>query len=543
MKSIRSMIKKSIGPSGPILLLIVLLVSGGCSRKPADYNVVYITLDTTRSDYIDTGKGARAYTPALKRFAKKSLVFERAYSTIPQTLPAHLALLTSYFPHECGVFSNQFQYDGRFEMLQQVLKNRGYTTAGIVSLGTLAGQTGINLGFDQFLENLNTEDVFFAPAETVTHEAIRLLKELRKDKFFLFVHYSDPHSPYAPPTAKGEFNIYLDDNRLVSFNAHQGAILRQTVTLPPGAHRIRFRIENCEKDFETYVLRYLKFSNNCSPVYDNIQFSKSYYDGSHVIKSRDGKMEAEIRVTCKGEGTMRLFQAIPLLTWKAAIDYYRQEVEYMDQHVGKFIQALQKEKLLKNTIVVITGDHGEGLGERERYFGHIRYLNRQFIEIPLMIHLPGMKPKRISAPVSHISVTPTILEFLGFTDKNSIDPKSILGKLKTGNMTDHPVYAYAFKPSSNEDRMSVISGKYQCIFTKETSGTVIKEYYDFSLSQSFRRIDELASAVLLRTSDRDFNFFQKAYHHMSGAFKNRYIVKLKRSDKDIEKLKTIGYLQ
>lgn len=523
--------------------MMVLLLSGGCSSKPEDLNVVYITLDTTRGDYVDTGKGARAYTPELKRFAKKSLVFERAISTIPQTLPAHLTLLTSYFPHECGVFSNQFQYDGRFEMIQQALKNRGYTTAGIVSLGTLAGETGINIGFDEFQENLNKEDVFFATADTVTREGLRVLNEIKNNKFFLFLHYSDPHSPYAPPTTKGEFNIYVDENRVISFNAHQGSILRRTVTLSPGTHHIRFRVENCGEDFDAYVLRYLKFSKNCVPVFDNIQFSKSHYDGSHVIKSRDGKLEAEVQVTCKGEGTMKLFQAIPLLTWRAAIDYYRQEVEYMDHYVGIFLKALQKEKLLKKTIVVITGDHGEGLGERERYFGHIRYLNRQFIEVPLIVHLPGMKPKRISAPVSHTSITPTVMEFLGFTDKNSTDPKSILKKLKSGDMLTQPVYSYAFKPSAVEDRLSVITGQYQCIFTKETSGSVIKEYYDFSLSQSFRRIDELASTVLLRNSGKDFNFFQKAFHHMSGAFKNRYIVKLKRSEKDIEKLKSIGYLQ
>ena len=99
--------------------LVILVVAGcmcgftGCSgpgvrEKARGYNVVFITLDTTRADYVDTGgsAGARAFTPGLKRFAKTSIAFENAYCTIPQTLPSHLSLFTSYFPYEFGVLSN-----------------------------------------------------------------------------------------------------------------------------------------------------------------------------------------------------------------------------------------------------------------------------------------------------------------------------------------------------------------------------------------------------------------------------------------------------
>ena len=543
LKAIRDNINNIIGLIGLISLIGPIITTAGCSAEPREFNVVFITMDTTRGDYVDTGKGAKAYTPELKRFAQKAVVFERAYCAIPQTLPSHLTILTSYFPHEINVYSNEFKYDGRYEMIQERLKQRGYRTAGIVSLGTLAGDTGINRGFDEFNENLNDGKVFFTTAQKVTDEALRVLEKIKRERFFLFLHYSDPHSPYAPPTANGIFTVYLDEKPVLSFNAHQGSILRNTTALSPGTHRIRFRVETHEEDFDAFVLRRLKFSDNCKVDFQNIVYSKSHYNGSHILKSRDGRVEGEVHVTCDTEGSMKLFQVIPLLTWKAAIDYYRQEVEYMDRHVGRFLKKLEQEDLLDDTVVVITADHGEGLGERERYFGHIRYLNRQFIEVPLLMHLPGIKSKRIAVPVSHTGISPTVLELLGAPDNEHTKLRSLLKLIKSGDVREKPVYSFAFKPSAVEDKLSVISGPYQCIYNKDDTGTAPREFYDYSLSQSFRRIDELSPAVLLRNSIKEFNFFQKAFHRWSGAFNNRYFAKMRRNEKDIERLKSLGYLQ
>jgi len=541
----------------PGLIAAVLIFLSACSSKPEDFNVVLITLDTTRNDHVDTGNGARAYTPELKRFAQKAVVFERAYCVIPQTLPSHLSMLTSYYPHELGVYSNQYQYDGRYELLQEQLKNKGYQTAGIVSLGTLAGDTGFRNGFDQFLENLDGDKVFFSTARKITDNAIRLLDQLKQNKFFLFLHYSDPHSPYAPPSANKNFTLYLNNNPVVSFNAYQGSILRQTVSLPRGTHRLRFEVEGEGKDFDAFVLRRLVFSKNCVVKFQNIVYSDAHYNGSHLIKKQEGKtvdekMVGEVQVTCSSEGSMKLFQVIPLLTRKAAIDFYRQEVEYMDQQLGRFLRTLENDGLLKKTIVIITADHGEGLGERGRYFGHVRYLNRQFIEVPLLMHFPGQKHKRIAAPVSQIGISPTVQQFLGFPEDENITNKSLLKMIKSPNLPGKPVYSFAFKPSAVDHKLSVISGSYQCIFfnaeesrpsTSQLESGVVKEFYNFDLSQSYAKTDEYSAAVLLRNAGRIFQFFQKDFHRWSTAFKTRYLVKMRRNEKEIERLKSIGYLQ
>ena len=529
-----------------IPIIVVVLLLGACGKNPTDYNVVLISLDTTRSDYVDTGGGAKAFTPELKRFSRKSIVFERAYCTIPQTLPSHLSILTSCFPQECGVTSNQYQYDHRHKMLQQVLKEKGYMTAAVISLGTLSSSTGIAEGFDYFLENLNEDTVFFTPAERVTHEGLQLLDKIKKEAFFLFLHYSDPHSPYAPPRINGCFKIEADGKPVVQFNAHHGAILRKHIPLSRGTHHIHFKIENHEEDFDAFVIRRLVFSKNCSTEFQNITYSKTHYNGAHVLKGKEGM----IRIHCSDKGFVKIFQVIPLLNWKAAIKYYRLEVEYMDRFVGKFIGKLEKEKLLDKTIVVITADHGEGLGERERYFGHVRYLNRQFIEVPLIMHLPGVKTKRVTTPVSLIGISPTLLEFLGIQDHSFNYQRSLYPVITSQNGRNTPgktVYSFAFSPSAIEDKHCVIRWPYQGIFVKDFTGTISTETYNLLLSQSFRKLDEFSPDVLMRHSRKDYLALRRASRQINGAFGKQNIqniarLKPKSHEEEIEKLKTMGYL-
>jgi membrane-anchored protein YejM (alkaline phosphatase superfamily) len=524
-----------------VLLFAVLLGLWGCSPRPQDYNIILISLDTTRSDFVDTGRGAKAFTPELRKFAQESIVFDRAYSAIPQTLPSHLAMLTSYLPHECGVFSNHYQYDNRYKMIQQLLKERGYATAGVISLGTLATSSGIAEGFDQFRENLNDATVFFANAEQVTREGLRLLNQLKNHPFFLFLHYSDPHSPYAPPTLQGEFKIWLDGKALVSFNAHQGAILRKSLEIPPGTHQLRFTCESRPEDFEFFILRRLQFSKNCSPSFKNIKFSKEYYGGSHLLRGQEGF----IQVTCSSKAFMKLFQVIPILNRQAAVNYYRKEVEYMDRYVGKFLRTLEEEKFLKNTLVVITGDHGEGLGERERYFGHVRYLNQQFIHVPFMMHLPRIKPRRITSPVSLVGISPTLLEYMGIHADGFNKDRSLLKYLNPGNTPRDPVYSFAFSPSSVEDRFSVINWPYQCINTKNSSGNIRQEFYNLSLCQSFQKLDEFSPDVVMKYANKNYRVLQHSLNQWNRIFNSSKMAKAKMltNKNQMEKLRTIGYVQ
>jgi len=370
-----------------LFLLFLLLFFRGSSEEVKDFNVIFISLDTTRYDYIDTGRGAKAFTPELKRFSQASVVFENAFSVSSQTLPSHLAVFSSHFPLDLKVLCNEDSYDGSHKMIQQVFQELGYHSAAIISLGTLASGTGFEKGFQVFKDDLFEDGIFFVPAEKITLEAINLLQKIKNRKFFLFVHYSDPHTPYAPPRINHDF-----------------------------------------EDFCYFIIRRLEVSQGCYLNVKNLEYSKELYGGSYLMRNP----ESHVNIECQRDGYLKIFQIIPILKKKAALELYKKEVEYMDLHIGKFLDTLEKSGLGKKTITVIFGDHGEGHGEREKYFGHTKFLNRQFIQVPLVMRIPGMEGKRISYPVSCISVTPTILEFLGICDVSFNKRESLFKGIQKG---------------------------------------------------------------------------------------------------------------
>lgn len=514
-----------------------------CQGSPRNFNVIFISMDTTRADYIDTGRGARAYTPEIRRFARRAVVFDRAYTTIPQTLPSHLSILSSHLPHELGVLSNEHQYDGRFKMVQEVFQERGFYTGAVISLGTLSSSTGFNKGFNDFFEDLFVDRIFFVPAEKVTARALQVLHELTEIQalnYFLFLHFSDPHSPYAPPGVECSFEIYLDGKLAAEFNAYHGAILRMEAALQRGRHTIDFKLAGPMADFRFFIIRRLEFGKDCTLSCKNLTFSEQHYGGAYLLEEPEGS----IRVTCPTGGSMKLFQVIPILSPRAAVRYYQQEVEYMDRHIGRLLRHIEQSKLLERTIVVLFADHGEGLGERVDYYGHTRYLNQQFIRVPLVIHLPGVKPRQIKTPVSLAALSPTILDFLGMQDDQFRHWQSALKLIKSEKKyREYPIYSFTFAPFSIKDKFSVIKWPFQGIFYLDEDRLSEKEFYNLSISQSYNHKDAFFENVLKRNSLAYYNAFLKEFVHLKKAFNRSGQKRMLIDNQTLEKLNALGYIR
>jgi hypothetical protein len=520
------------------LVYLNLSIIGCLAGDRKDFNVVFISLDTTRNDHVDTGRGATAYTPELRKFSTNSIVFENAFATIPLTLPSHLSVFTSYLPHDLGVFSNEYKYDGRFKMIQQALEERGYHTGAIISLGTLASGTGFRQGFKDFRDDLFEEDVFFVPAERITSEAIRAIQKFKDKKFFLFVHYSDPHTPYAPPGVEGAFEINLDGKLIADFNSYRGAVLRKTFLFSKGSHLMKFRVKHSFEDFSYFIIRKLNFSEGCSMTVKNLEFSPELYGGSYVMKHP----ESQINIMCQEDSWSKIFQIIPILKKKAALEYYRMEVEHMDNSVGKFLRELEESGLSKKTIVVIFGDHGEAHGERENFFGHTRYLNRQFIHVPLIMRFPGFKGTRYNLPVSLVCIAPTVLESLGIRDKSFNQSESVGENIKKAKFKEKPVYSFTFGPSTGINKLSIIKWPYQAIFYFEQERQKKHEFYNLALSQSFCEKDVFHEEIIRKNSKQDYEIIQKKFKQLMVNLSSPSVHKKISDKKMIEKIRALGYI-
>jgi arylsulfatase A-like enzyme/Flp pilus assembly protein TadD len=197
-------------------LTAVLLWTIGCARGgdselrvPDVTPVVLISVDTLRSDRLPAYRYDGVETPAIDRLRRDGILFERAYTHIPLTLPAHVSLLTGLLPPTHGVRDNLgYTVDAAAKsLLQQTLKESGYATGAGVSAYVLRRSTGLGTGFDFFDDDIELSSRTGGPgiqaiqrpgAETLN--AVRpWLRSVADRPFFLFFHIFEPHSPHEPP--------------------------------------------------------------------------------------------------------------------------------------------------------------------------------------------------------------------------------------------------------------------------------------------------------------------------------------------------------
>lgn len=94
------------------------------------------------------------------------------------------------------------------------------------------------------------------------------------------------------------------------------------------------------------------------------------------------------------------------------ISLYDGAVKYLDAEMGKILEKFHQKGYDKNTILIFVGDHGEDLGEKNFYFNHGPLTFTAGTRIPLIMYMPGMKPRSINTPVSNMDIYPTLLKRL-----------------------------------------------------------------------------------------------------------------------------------
>jgi len=171
---------------------------------PRPLDVVLITMDTTRADKIGAFGGDRGTTPVLDDLARRGVIFEKAYSHVPLTLPSHASLMTGLTPARTGIHDNvTFVLDAAPPVLAEAFARGGYRTGAFVSTLILERRYGLGRGFEEYDDEMTGEEGEGGLPErkgdeTVDH-ALAWLEADRTKPVFLWVHLYDPHAPYTPP--------------------------------------------------------------------------------------------------------------------------------------------------------------------------------------------------------------------------------------------------------------------------------------------------------------------------------------------------------
>lgn len=199
-------------------LLAVLVAASACARsegpvssRPA--SVLLVSVDTLRADRLGSSGDAAARTPVMDRLAREGVLFERAYTPVPLTLPAHVSLMTGLLPPAHGVRGNgAFALGPGPATLAESLRAHGRATAAFIGGFPLVRRFGLGRGFDHYddtLERVPGVHYEFAErrADTVI-AAARAWLAGHPEPAFVWVHLFDPHAPYDPPAAFRDADPY-----------------------------------------------------------------------------------------------------------------------------------------------------------------------------------------------------------------------------------------------------------------------------------------------------------------------------------------------
>ncbi len=328
------------------VILAWLWLGGGASSfrgNTGTYNVLLVTMDTTRADRIGCYGYERVRTPIIDGIADQGVLFENAYAQAVMTLPSHTSIMSGHVPPAHGVRINgSALVRPEVETLAEILKAAGFLTGAAVSAVVLDSMFGLDQGFDHYDDNVpesGSHDVFFSqrPAREVTDAALSWLNTARAGRWFLWAHYFDPHTPFAPPSPFRE------------------------------------------------------------------QYGARSYEG---------------------------------------------EIAYMDSEIGRLLEGVREAGAADRTIVVLVGDHGEGLRDHGE-MTHGVFLYDEISRVPLVISVPGYvtESRRVKPVVRTTDIMPTILDLLRLPTRPSLDGVS-LWPLISGATEDLGLSAYMESPAS-----------------------------------------------------------------------------------------------
>ena len=498
-------------------------------------NVLLIVIDTLRADHLGS-YGGEARTPNIDALARSGVRFENAYSHVPITLPSHSSMLTSLLPTEHGVHNNGQILSDEHLTLTELLRDARRTTAAFVSLGVLSAGFGVSQGFDEYHDTFGLN--WWKTAEDVNADLLPWLEQKQSEPFFLFAHFSDPHEPYGAPRADYPSIRATVGGRTVSTFKADGGMVTFPIEVPPGRSQISLvpggedaewpiRINQLRTSHAVVTAACVEGCAEHHPTPDVTEYQTDLPATIEVTNSANAPVSVDVAMRV-AEKTSR-----PVLR-----ERYRQEVEYVDGEVGRLLSTLRS-VTSGETLVILTSDHGEGLGEHGAP-GHVNRLYEPQLRVPLVFSWPERLPTgvAIDQPVSHVDLLPTVIDLLNITDSRRRSGRSLV-PIMTGQPdpsgVDATIVSETFRPEARQDRKAIVAAGHKLISTPADEE---EELYDLQLDPGERR--DLAQDRREVTS----RLRRLLYERMVEAGKLGTVpAESELTQEQIERLRSLGYLR
>jgi len=215
----------------PISISFTLVGCNGKSR-----NLLLITVDTLRADRLGCYGYAKAETPNIDELSREGVMFENVRAAAPLTLPSHSTMMTGQYPLTNGMRNNLFdKLQENSPTLAKILKAQGWRTGAVIGAYVLHSKFGLAQGFDYYEDQIITDDISRTSgypersAESVADLGIEWLKiNAPKGRFFLWLHFYDPHAPYIPPEPyRSKFAASTYDGEVAYVDSQLGRVFEE----------------------------------------------------------------------------------------------------------------------------------------------------------------------------------------------------------------------------------------------------------------------------------------------------------------------------
>ncbi|HPB97087.1 MAG TPA: sulfatase [Polyangiaceae bacterium] len=184
-------------------------------------------------------------------------------------------------------------------------------------------------------------------------------------------------------------------------------------------------------------------------------------------------------------------------TWgTTSRDLYDEEIWFTDKWVGELLTFIESRPWAKNTAIIVTGDHGEGFGERVggvdnyRIWKHAFELYEVLIKVPLFVYVPGVEARQIARWRGHIDLVPTIFDLLGEQPPEGLSGVSLVPEIKGEDVPPRPIIVDLPADTHNRRRRALIEDGYKLIaFGKDFRFTLYNVKDDPGESKELSRVE------------------------------------------------------
>ena len=414
--------------------------------------LLYVDIDTLRADHLGCYGYHRNTSPAIDAIAREAIRFESVYASDTPCGPSRSALISGRFGIHNGVVGHGgtaadpflegaargFQSRGAATSWARRMRSIGMHTATISTFGERHSAYHWDAGFNEVI-NLGT--MGFETADQVAPLALDwLARNGARDNWFLHVHLWDPHTPYRTPACT--------------------VIRSRTIRRPTGSPRKSARATGrCRGRIRRRRWSVSSPANMASPT----RFTRQPQQATSM---------AEIR---------RMF------------DGYDVGIRYADDHIGRFMNRLAEIRVLDETAVMISGDHGETLGELGIYCDH-HTADECVTHLPMVLKWPGLAGGRVDRGLHYqIDVAATVLELLGARVPSNWDGAGFADALRQGIEAGRE-YLVVSQGAWTAQR-AVRFGDYICIRTYHDGYHGLPEIMLFDLKRDPHETRDLATGA------------------------------------------------